>query len=227
MRLPRRGTTFPGESAPQAGRRRLGLLALVVTGALAAAAAYTVLESDEPEPIHVTGSTFIPPLDLTSKPRASTPKPPSRPEVEAGSPRRLVIPTLDVDSEILPITAPGGVLTPPDDGQQIGWWSPGAEPGAATGSALLTGHTLSRGGAALQDLETLTVGDRISVRTANGRIAYKVRDVEIYSKGTLAREAGELFSQTTPGRLVVITCEDYDGSVYLSNVVVTATPVGT
>jgi len=28
-----------------------------------------------------------------------------------------------------------------------------------------------------------------------------------------------------PGRLVLITCEDWDGERYLSNVVVTATPV--
>ena len=34
-----------------------------------------------------------------------------------------------------------------------------------------------------------------------------------------------MFSQDVPGRLVLITCEDWDGSRYLSNVVVTATPV--
>ncbi|CAN5344998.1 class F sortase [soil metagenome] len=200
-----------------------------------AAATYVVLASDEPppaEPIFATGSTFIPPLDpdirrpATTNPRTPKPEPTSKPVVESGSPRRLVIPALGVDSEIVPIAAAGGTLTPPGDAQQVGWWSAGAEPGAERGSALVTGHTLSRGGAALQDLETLEVGDRIAVRTVNGRIGYRVRTVETLAKSALAAQAGELFSQSAPGRLVVITCEDYDGSTYLSNVVVTATPVG-
>jgi streptomycin 6-kinase len=37
--------------------------------------------------------------------------------------------------------------------------------------------------------------------------------------------AEELFSQRVPGRLVLVTCEDWDGREYLSNVVVIAAPV--
>jgi hypothetical protein len=40
---------------------------------------------------------------------------------------------------------------------------------------------------------------------------------------TVGRE--RLFSQEAPGRLVLITCEDWDGTAYRSNVVVTAQPV--
>lgn len=157
-----------------------------------------------------------------------TPQPTRRPPPVPvpGLPERLVIPRLGVDSAVVPITAPGGVLTPPGDAQQVGWWSDGAQPGAAQGSALVTGHTLSRGGAALQDLETLTPGDRITVRTGQGRIVYRVQGVQTFSKGSVADQAQELFSQSAPGRLVVITCEDYNGSIYLSNVVVTAMPLG-
>ncbi len=211
--------------------RRTRPLALGAVGIIAAATTYVVVAPDStapsatPEPIYVTGSTFIPPVDLTrEQPTKPSAEPP--PVYESGSPRRLVIPSLDVDSDIVPITAPGGTLTPPGDAQQVGWWSAGAEPGAEQGSALVTGHTLSRGGAALQDLETLERGDRMSVRTVNGDIDYRVQSVKVFSKGTVAADAPELFSQTVPGRLVVITCEDFDGSVYLSNVVVTATPIG-
>lgn len=164
----------------------------------------------------------IPPLKPKPKP---TREPKPIPVPQPGLPQRLVIPKLGVDSVVVPITAPGGVLTPPGDAQQLGWWSDGAEPGAAEGSALVTGHTLSRGGAALQDLESLKPGDRISVSTSNGRIVYRVGSVLTFSKGSVATQAQELFSQSVPGRLVVITCEDYNGSVYLSNVVVTATPL--
>ena len=55
--------------------------------------------------------------------------------------------------------------------------------------------------------------------------SYVVEDVEVYRKGALARQAAELFSQEVDGRLVLLTCEDWDGTRYLSNVVVTALPV--
>lgn len=143
----------------------------------------------------------------------------------AGAPRHVVIPALHVDSAVLPIKAPGGVLIPPSDPQQLGWWAAGARPGAHTGSALITGHTVHTGGGALDDLETLTRGDRVTVRTDRGVIRYAVRRVSVYSKGRIARDAEQLFSQRVPGRLVLITCEDWTGTRYLSNVVVVAAPV--
>jgi sortase family protein len=141
-----------------------------------------------------------------------------------GAPRRVVIPALHVDAPVVAVRAPGGTLVPPSDPQQLGWWAGGAEPGARTGSALVTGHTVHTGGGALDDLETLRRGDRVAVRTDRGRIRYVVRRVAVYSKGSVARHAERLFSQDVPGRLVLVTCEDWDGSQYLSNVVVIATP---
>ena len=78
---------------------------------------------------------------------------------------------------------------------------------------------------ALDDLETLTRGDAVRVRTDHGWIRYAVRSVRVYDKGSVARDADRLFSQDVPGRLVLVTCEDWDGERYLSNVVVTAVPV--
>ena len=46
----------------------------------------------------------------------------------------------------------------------------------------------------------------------------------MFDKGAVTRQSERLFSQEVPGRLVVVTCEDWDGERYLSNVVVTATP---
>ena len=143
-----------------------------------------------------------------------------------GAPRRVVIPRLGVRAPVLPVAAPGGTLVPPSDPQQLGWWAGGARPGAARGSALVTGHTVHTGGGALDDLERLRRGDAVAVRTDRGTIRYRVRRVAVYSKGSVARHSRRLFSQTVPGRLVLITCEDWDGQRYLSNVVVVATPVG-
>lgn len=143
----------------------------------------------------------------------------------AGAPTRLIVPRLHVDARVVPIGATGGVLTPPSDPQTLGWWDDGAVPGARHGGALVTGHTVHAGGGAFDDLETLRPGDRVSVRTTRGRIRYVVSGVTVYRKATLARDAERVFRQSGPGRLVLVTCEDWNGTTYLSNAVVFADPV--
>ena len=145
---------------------------------------------------------------------------------EPGSPEHLRIPSLHVSAPVLAVRAPGRTLVPPSDPTTVGWWADGAKPGAARGSALIAGHTVHTGGGALDDLEETRPGDRIIVRTDRGTLTYVVRRVRVYSKGRIAQDATTLFSQRVPGRLVVVTCEDWDGERYLSNVVVTATPRG-
>jgi len=142
-----------------------------------------------------------------------------------GAPRLVSIPALGVAAPVVPVTAPNSTLVPPADAEQLGWWADGARPGAARGSALVAGHTVHTGGGALQDLEQLTRGQRVVVRTDRARLVYEVARVLVYSKGRLARDAERVFSQEAPGRLVLITCEDWDGTQYLSNVVVVARPV--
>lgn len=143
-----------------------------------------------------------------------------------GAPRRVVIPALDVDAPVVPVRAPERTLVPPTDPSRLGWWADGARPGDAQGSVLVTGHTVHTGGGALDDLETLRRGDAVVVGTKAGRFRYVVRATHVYSKGRVADDATRLFSQEVPGRLVLITCEDWDGERYLSNVVVVATPRG-
>lgn len=143
-----------------------------------------------------------------------------------GLPDAVVVPALGVDAPVLPIRLQDGALTPPADPQQVGWWSEGARPGASSGSAVLTGHTVHTGGGAFDDLETLVTGDDVVVRTDRGATTYDVVSVQVLGRGELARRSAEVFDQGGPGRLVLITCEDWDGTAYLSNVVVTATPSG-
>lgn len=198
-------------------------LVLVVVGGLA-----WWFQSPAPSPVSATdpnpsptrgtappGQEVVEPVTL---PRAQ------RVETEPGAPERLVVPALDIAAPVVPIAAPGGVLTPPSDPQTLGWWADGARPGAAQGSALVTGHTVHSGGGAMDDLEQLVTGDRVWMETDRGRIGYDVRRVSVLGKGELAQRAEEIFDQEVPGRLVLITCEDWNGVEYLSNVVVTATP---
>lgn len=148
-----------------------------------------------------------------------------RAEWEPGAPERLLVSSLRIDAPVVPIRAPGGVLTPPADPQVLGWWADGARPGARRGSALVTGHTVSTGGGAMDHLEELDPRDEVSLRTDRGRLVYEVRRVVVLGKGELAQRATQLFDQEVSGRLVLVTCEDWNGVEYLSNVVVTATPV--
>ena len=48
--------------------------------------------------------------------------------------------------------------------------------------------------------------------------------MRVLAKGELAREAERVFAQDGPPRLVLLTCEDWDGAAYRSNVVVVARP---
>lgn len=148
--------------------------------------------------------------------------PPWRP----GVPQRVVIDRLGIDAPVIPITTTGDTLIPPSDPLTLGWWRDGAMTGSAVGSSLITGHTVHTGGGALDDLEQLAPGDVITVQTSVGTIRYDVRRVRVYDKGTIAEDAQRLFKQETDhgGRLVLITCEDWDGVQYLSNAVVIARP---
>ena len=66
----------------------------------------------------------------------------------------------------------------------------------------------------------------VTVRTAGGRVAYEVQSVRVLSRDELAHRSAGIFRQVGEPRLVLVTCEDWDGTAYRSNVVVAAEPVG-
>lgn len=142
----------------------------------------------------------------------------------AHRPRQLTVPSLGLRSPVVRIDVADGVLTPPPDPDVVGWWRQGALVGADTGATLITGHTVHTGGGAMDDLEQLRPGDGVQVDAATGTVAYRVHRVQVLSTSALAARAPALFRQSGPGRLVLVTCEDWNGDEYESNVVVTARP---
>lgn len=197
---------------------------LVAIGVLVAAAGVLAWQLQGPaEP--ASGSAATPPGGSeSSAPATGTTAKPVPAPWRPGAPVRVRIPVLGVDAPVQPVGTRDDTLVPPADPTRLGWWAEGAKPGARTGSALVTGHTVHTGGGALDDLETVEPGDRVVVRTRDDTLRYVVRQVRVFSKGTVADHAERLFSQDVRGRLVLVTCEDWDGSRYLSNVVVVATP---
>lgn len=207
-----------GEDAQRAGAGGRVTWLLVLVGAVLVASALAWWRSSGSD-----HSEAAPPT-VGATEAGATPPPEQRVEREPGAPVDLRVPDLGIRARIVPVAAPGGVLTPPADPQVLGWWADGATPGAEKGSALVTGHTVHTGGGALDDLEQLEPGARVWVRTDTGRLGYDVRSTVVLGKGELARRAQSLFDQEVRGRLVLVTCEDWDGTEYLSNVVVTAVP---
>lgn len=206
--------------------RALSGLAATVGVMLAAAGLYLVVqdtgtaEESTARPVAARASVVVTPKQSPTAVTApvAAPRAGVRPQV-------VVVPALGVRAAVLPVATVDGALTPPDDPQQLGWWSGGARPGADAGAAVVTGHTVHTGGGALDDLEELDRGDRVVVESGRAQVAYEVDTVQVLGRDDLARRSAEIFGRSGPGRLVLITCEDWDGTAYRSNVVVTALPV--
>lgn len=143
-------------------------------------------------------------------------------------PTRLVVPSLGVRAPLVPIeVTPEGVLPPPEDANTVGWWRRSAKPGARSGQTVVTGHTLSQGKGALDRLPEVKKGAFVDLVTERGRMRYRVKRVVVLSYDEVARRAADLFAQDRQrGRLVLLTCTDFDGRVYRSNVIVFGTPMG-
>ena len=141
-------------------------------------------------------------------------------------PYTLRIARIGLAAPIVPIQSnKDRVLNPPRDPSVAGWWSQGSAPGEPKGSAVLVGHTVRNdGGGVFDDIGDLTRGDAIEVKGSNSALTYRVRSVEVLSKDQVARNAEEIFDQTGAGRLVIITCDDWDGTGWQSNIVTIAAP---
>lgn len=144
-----------------------------------------------------------------------------------GPPDRLVVPALGMRAPIVPIEVdPSGVLAPPAAVDTVGWWQRSAEPGSRRGQTLVTGHAVRDGDGAMDRIGELEAGDTVRLR-AGGQVAqYRASRVFVASREEVADNAHRLFGQKGgAGRLVLVTCTDWNGSSYDSNVIVVAEPV--
>ncbi|GGI03425.1 class F sortase [Egicoccus halophilus] len=143
-------------------------------------------------------------------------------------PTRVAVPALGVDAPVTPVgLEPDGAMELPDDVSRVGWFAPGARPGAS-GSAVLAGHVdaASQGAGALFGLDRLEPDDLVRLVGEDGtEQAWRVVGRTSYAKDELPIE--ELFRGEGEPRLVLITCGGaYDPVArhYEDNVVVVAEP---
>lgn len=152
---------------------------------------------------------------------------PSYSAIGPGAPMRLSMPALHVTAPVVPIAMQDKALDPPRDYHDVGWWVASAKPGAVQGQTVITGHTVHTGGASMNRLGDLAPDDLVDVVTKRGTMRYRVQSTKVYSRRQIAERSQELFGQDHGrGRLVLITCTDWNGSSYDSNVVVFAKPLG-
>jgi LPXTG-site transpeptidase (sortase) family protein len=161
-----------------------------------------------------------------TQPTLSTPPTPGHVPARTKSPR-LFVPEVDIAAPVVPIQLQeDGVLDPPTAVSAVGWWDGSADAGAGEGQTVMTGHTVRGGGGVMDDLEELEEGDLVHVTDRDGRVDYEVTDVVTWTKAELAANAVEAFGQDRHhGRLVLVTCEDWESGAYSSNVIVFADPV--
>lgn len=143
-------------------------------------------------------------------------------------PTQLIVPAIGLRARILPIeVAPDGVLSPPVDVSEVGWWKRSARPGSLSGQTLVTGHTVHAGGGVMNRLGDVRPGELIQIRTPQGTVDYRATKVFVYTRAELAEHADQLFGQERKkNRLVLVTCTGWNGTEYDANIIVFADPLG-
>jgi len=133
---------------------------------------------------------------------------------------RLSVPALGImGASIIPVGInERGQLAVGPSVRGVYLWKDGVRPGQR-GSAVIAGHTWSRGPGVFDKLGTMRVGDQIAV----GAATFTVTRVEKVRKMSSQQVRG-LFSDRGPARVVLITCGDRSAAtgVYASRLLVHA-----
>ncbi len=132
---------------------------------------------------------------------------------------RLSIPAIGADAGIIAVgVTRAGSLAIGDSVRDVYRWRAGVLPGQR-GSAVLAGHTWSKGRGIFDGLGRLRPGHRVRVGQHRFEVV-RVRRVTTMSRDAVAR----LFSDLGKPRLVLITCGDRDNltGVYRTRIIVNA-----
>lgn len=143
---------------------------------------------------------------------------------------RIELPTLGVDTDVVPVGVDSeGLMEIPEDVATVGWYRFGPVPGAAAGSAVLSGHVddYRQGQGVFARIGDLGPGDVVRVVDETGvSREFTVLSREEWSKGEVPLD--RLFDRGGGSRLVLITCGGSFNSSslgYDDNIAITAVPV--
>jgi len=186
-----------------------------------------VAESATPTSDPSPDTTAAPPA--AEPPVAAAPVPPAATAPAPAAPVSISLPTLGVDTSIIPVGVDqDGQLEIPEDVNTVGWYRFGPAPGAAAGSAVVTGHVddVNQGAGAFSRIGDLGPGDAVAVTDANGVARnFTVLSREEWHKSEVPLD--RLFDRAGEPRLVLITCGgSFNDSTlgYDDNIAITAVP---
>ncbi|TCI67752.1 class F sortase [Exiguobacterium sp. IPCH1] len=138
-------------------------------------------------------------------------------------PKRLKIPSIDVNAVIQPVGKDRlDRMDTPTETDEVGWYRYGAKAGA-TGNVVLSGHLDDLSGPAIfANLGDLRLGESVTLQRGKKAIAYEVVSVERYRLEDVP--LASIFAATQAERLQLITCAGpYDPEYgYRDRIVVTA-----
>jgi LPXTG-site transpeptidase (sortase) family protein len=161
---------------------------------------------------------------IVAPPQSAAPKP-------VAAPVSLTIPLIGVQTNLmtLGLASNGEMQVPPLSMASVAGWYTGSPRPGAIGSAIIVGHIdTTKGPAVFDRLNTLTSGDKIYVKRADGTLVeFRVTSVQTYLKDHFPTE--DVYGPVPDPELRLITCGGaWDSAThhYLSNIVVYATEVG-
>ncbi len=223
---------FPGLRAPVA-LLAAGLACVITAGVLgvhqAGAEPQATVTALGASPTLAPADHALDPDVVHPTARGDSPSSTAPPLARVGTtPVQLLLPTDREGAAVVPVgTLPSGDLQIPDNPAEVGWWAGGAAPGDAAGTVVIAGHLDSRqyGLGFFAQLGRLEIGQTVTVTDSSGqRVRYAVSARAEVAKAALPRD---LFSGSSPGRLVLITCGGSFSRAdhYSDNVIVTAMPL--
>ena len=171
----------------------------------------------------IVGAFPAPTGPIVAVSQSAAPKP-------VAAPVSLTIPLIGVQTNLmtLGLKSDGELQVPPLGMASVAGWYTGSPRPGAIGSAIIVGHIdTTNGPAVFYRLSTLTRGDKIYVKRADGTLVeFRVTSVQQYLKDHFPTQA--VYGPVPDPELRLITCDgtfDYATGHYLSNIVVYATEV--
>ena len=167
-------------------------------------------------------------------PEAGSSASPARPGRPASSTRITFIPEHVIlpggsTAAVRPASTVDGQLAVPEDVRHVGWWDGSASVGDPYGSTVIAGHVdaATGGPGYFAQLLSIRKGERVTVRSGEHRLAYRIVSVRSVSRTALATTSAA-FDQSGEHRLVLITCTGTfrPDRGYDRNLVVIGEPLG-
>jgi hypothetical protein len=169
--------------------------ALPAAGA-AAPAARPATPAPQPATSSAPAAPAVRTQSSTAPPPAPPPQPPGTVRLPAGGTATLVRTDLGPDGE-LPV---------PNDLRQATWWGAGLD--AAGGASVFAGHVNWRGATGpFAELWSAGIDDVVTIVDSAGKTwRYRISQLVTVHKDDLPARADDLFGQSGPHRVVLVTC---------------------